>query len=391
MRRWGAFAASFTLALALAAAFANAGGAGTIRGLGVGLAAKPLTPGAKLFRRDVCPDRPGPRAQCNAAVAANAAGQPHASLGPAGYTPAQLHTAYNLPNTAPFVQTIGIVVAYDHPTAERDLATYSSTFGLPQCTSASGCFRKVNQIGAPGPYPGVNPAWALEAAMDVQIAHAICQNCRIVLVEANSNLYDDLVIAVDTAIRLGATIVSNSYGGAEFSAQTTAAYDGHFNRPGIAITASSGDIGNRVEYPSSSRYVTAVGGTTLRLTSSGERLSETAWRHAGSGCSRYSPKPSWQRDTGCARRSVADVSAVADTDTGAAVYTSTPSYGQTGWFKVGGTILAAPLVAGAYALDGNYSPVCASGLSSPALFLNNIIYCTESYCGGTDLWTEYTV
>ena len=385
MRSMTAVAAAFALALTAATYAASAGAAtGEFR---PGLASKRLAPKPILYRRDVCPDRPGTRAQCNAAVAANGAGAPHASLGPAGYTPAQLHTAYNLPTMAPSAPTIGIVVAYDHPTAERDLATYSSTFGLPQCTSASGCFRKVNQQGAAGPYPAVNQLWALEAALDVQMAHAICHNCRIILVEANSNQYEDLVLAVDTAIRLGATIVSNSYGGAEFPAQTSAAYDGHFNRPGIAITASTGDYGYRVEYPSSSQYVTAVGGTTLRLAWNGTRQSETAWSNAGSGCSRYSPKPSWQRDTACPRRAVADVSAVADTNTGVAIYTTTPYSGQTGWFKMGGTSVAAPIVAGIYALAGVRPGTGASGLYARASLLNDIVSGQNGYCGGLYLCT----
>src|SRR5204863_9510185 len=122
------------------------------------------------------------------------------------------------------------------------------------------------------------------------MASAICPNCKILLVEARTNSFANLAAAVDRAAILGATVISNSYGGSEFSSETSASYDGHFNHPGIAITVSSGDNGYGGEYPAASQYVTAVGGT--HLTQSGGTWTETVWSGAGSGCSAYEPKPS---------------------------------------------------------------------------------------------------
>jgi subtilase family serine protease len=303
--------------------------------------------------RAVCPGPVFAAARCHAEVVTDSRGNPLATTSPTGYGPAVFHSAYALPTTAALPQTIAIVDAYDDPTIESDLGVYSSSYGLPACTAANGCFLKVNQSGVQGAYPSRNAGWGLEISLDVETAHALCQNCKILLVEANSNQFADLAAAEDTAARLGASVISNSYGGSEFSSETSASYDGHFNHPGVAITVSSGDGGYGVEYPAASPYVTAVGGTTLQLNSDGTRRAETAWSGAGSGCSAYEPKPSWQTDSGCSRRTVADVSADADPATGASVYDSTRYQGQKGWFKVGGTSLAAPLLAGVYALAGN--------------------------------------
>lgn len=175
----------------------------------------------------------------------------------------------------------------------------------------------------------------------------MCENCSILLVEAKSATNPNLLTAVDTAVSLGATVVSNSYGSDETSSETT--YDKHFNQPGIAVMASSGEEGYGVSYPAASRYVIAVGGTTLNLTSSGAYSSESAWSDGGSECSKYETKPTWLQDTGCKKRSVADVSADADTTSGAAVYDSVKYSNQKGWVKIGGTSLASPLVAGIFA------------------------------------------
>jgi subtilase family serine protease len=177
---------------------------------------------------------------------------------------------------------------------------------------------------------------------------AVCPNCKILLVEASSNSFANLAAAVDTAARLGANVISNSYGGSEYSTETTD--EAHFNHPGVAITVSSGDNGFGVEFPAASQYVTAVGGTSLRRSTGGRGWSETAWNGAGSGCSGYVTKPSWQHDSGCGRRTVADVSAVADPNTGVSVY---DSYGVGGWLVFGGTSASAPLIASVYALAGN--------------------------------------
>jgi subtilase family serine protease len=273
----------------------------------------------------------------------------------------QFQTAYSLPSaTAGAGQTIGIVDAYDDPTAQTDLTKYSTTFGLPQlasCPSANPCFKKVNQTGGTS-YPKSDGGWALEISLDVQIAHAACPNCSILLVEASSNSFANLLTAEDYATS-HATVVSNSWGGNEGSSET--GYDSHFKSTSVPITFSSGDSGYGVEYPAASPYVTAVGGTTLTLNADNSRSNEAAWSGAGSGCSAYEAKPTWQTDTaGCKQRTVADVSADADPNSGAAVYDSTKycalfghALCSTGWYQVGGTSLASPLIASVYALAGN--------------------------------------
>jgi subtilase family serine protease len=270
---------------------------------------------------------------------------------PNGYGPADLQSAYALPSASAGAGNVfAIVDAYDDPTAEADLGTYRSTYGLSSCTTANGCFRKVGQTGTSA-LPRANGGWAQEISLDLDMASAVCPNCKILLVEANSNAFTDLAAAEDTAARLGASVISNSYGGSEFSAESTATYNGHFNHPGIPITVSSGDAGYGVEFPAASQYVTAVGGTSL--TRAGSAFTERAWSGAGSGCSAYIAKPSWQTDGGCARRTVADVSAVADPNTGVAVYDSYKYRGAAGWMVFGGTSASAPIVAGVYALAGD--------------------------------------
>jgi subtilase family serine protease len=299
----------------------------------------------------VCPDRGPDAARCHAHVVADPDGKARTNTTPAGYGPAQFQTAYGLPSSsAGSGMTIAIVDAYDNPRAESDLGVYSSQFGLPQCTTANGCFKKVNQSGGSN-YPRSNSGWGLEIALDIQVAHAVCPLCHILLVEANSNSFNDLLAAEDYAAG-HANVVSNSWGANEFSSETV--YDSHFNHSGVPITFSSGDSGYGVEYPAASQYVTAVGGTKLSVGAGNVRSSETVWNGAGSGCSAYEAKPSWQTDSGCGGRTVADVSADADPNTGAAVYDSCySSFGRFcsgGWFQVGGTSLASPLIAAVYAL-----------------------------------------
>ena len=303
----------------------------------------------------VCPGAAVDNARCSAHVVTDRNGNPSATTAPTGYGPTQFQTAYGLTAAAaaPTTQTIGIVDAYDDANAESDLAVYSQTYGLPACTTANGCFKKVNQKGGTN-YPRKNSGWALEISLDVQIAHATCPNCRILLVEASSSSFSNLLAAEDWATS-HANVVSNSWGASEFSSETTSSYDGHFNRPGVPITVSAGDNGYGPEYPAASRFVTAVGGTTLNLNADNTRASESVWNGTGSGCSAYETKPTWQSDTGCTRRTVADVSADADPNTGAAIYDSAGYSGQVGWFRVGGTSLSAPLIAAVYALAGNGS------------------------------------
>jgi subtilase family serine protease len=286
-------------------------------------------------------------------------GQPHATTSPTGYGAADIRSAYGLSSLSSGGRTVAIVDAYDDKSAESDLATYRSTNGLPPCTTANGCFKKVNQNGVQGSYPANNVGWATEISLDLDAVSAACPDCHILLVEATNNSNTNLYTAVDTAARApGVVAISNSYGGSESSAETSS--DSHFNHPGIAVTVSSGDSGYGVEYPAASRWVTAVGGTSLNRASNARGWSETAWNGAGSGCSAYEPKQSWQTDAGCARRTVADVSAVADPNTGLGVYDTNCNFvGQvqgtcfSGWATVGGTSLSAPLIASVYALAGN--------------------------------------
>jgi subtilase family serine protease len=340
--------------------------------------------------RPVCPGPSAPGdARCHSHVVVDGQGNPNAAATPAGYGPAQFQGGYGLPSGSTGAgagQTIGIVDAYDDPNIESDLGVYSSQYGLPPCTTANGCFKKVNQTGGTS-YPAKNAGWALEISLDVEIAHAVCPNCKILLVEASSTSLTNLLAAEATAVKLGATVVSNSWGASESSGETS--NDSAFNHPGIPITVSSGDNGYGVEWPAASQYVTAVGGTTLTL-SGNSYVSETVWSGAGSGCSAYEPKPSWQKDTGCAKRTVADVAADADPNTGAAVYDSVRYNGQSGWFQVGGTSLASPLIAAVYALAGNGTSVVFG--SNPYSFagssnLHDVTSGSNGSCGGSYLCT----
>ncbi|MCW2861196.1 MAG: serine protease [Actinoallomurus sp.] len=276
------------------------------------------------------------------------------AVAPSGLSPANLQSAYKLPSsTAGSGQTVAIVDAYNAPNAEADLATYRSQYGLPACTTANGCFKKVNQTGGTS-YPATDAGWAQEISLDVDMVSAVCPNCKIVLVEATSPSFANLGTAVNTAARL-ANVISNSYGGSDASDST---YGSYYNHPGKAITVSSGDAGYGVEYPASSHYVTAVGGTSLKTASNTRGWTETAWSGAGSGCSSYNTALTGQSGlTGCSRRAVADVSAVADPATGVAVYDSTPYQGQSGWMIFGGTSVAAPIIGGVYGLAGNAASV----------------------------------
>ncbi len=272
---------------------------------------------------------------------------------PSGYGPTDLQSAYALPSSAGAGATVAIVDAQDDPNAESDLATYRSQYGLPACTTANGCFKKVDQNGGTN-YPTADSGWAGEISLDVDMVSAVCPQCHILLVEANSANMDDLGAAVNRAVTMGAKYVSNSYGGSEDSTDPSSDAS-YFNHPGVAITVSSGDSGYGVEYPAASQYVTSVGGTSLSRASNTRGWSESVWgtssggEGAGSGCSAYDPKPSWQKDTGCAKRTVADVSAVADPNTGLAVY---DSYQATGWNVYGGTSASSPIIASVYALAG---------------------------------------
>src|SRR6185436_715031 len=178
---------------------------------------------------------------CHARIRTDKAGGIHPMAAPAGLTPADIQAAYAIPTGATGI-TVAIVDAYDNPNAESDLAVYRAQFGLPPCTTANGCFKKVSQTGSTTALPTPDTGWAGEIALDIDMVSAACPSCKILLVEADSALLSDLGAAVNMAASLGATAISNSYGGSETS-DSAAADSLFFNHPGIAITVSSGDDG----------------------------------------------------------------------------------------------------------------------------------------------------
>lgn len=313
-----------------------------------------------------------------------------AAATPSGYGPSQLQSAYDLPSaTAGSGETVGIVDAYSDPNAAADLAVYRSEFDLPACTVASGCLTVVSQTGSTTSLPRSNAGWATEESLDMDMVSSICPNCHIILVEATSSSNANLGAAVNEAAKLGADAISNSYGGSESSSDTS--YDTkYYDHPGIAITASSGDSGYGAQYPASSQYVTAVGGTSLTQASNSRGWTETAWSDAGAGCSAYDPQPSFQASvgTGCAKRAVADVSADADPNTGVAVYDSTAYEGYVGWQVYGGTSVASPIIASVYALAGNTASVDNAALpyADPSA-LNDVTSGSDGLCSPSQLCT----
>ena len=315
-------------------------------------------PGAHGQR--VCTDAQAGEANCHALKLVEADGwavaSPNAATPPAsGKTPTLIRDAYKLTGLSSGGRTVAIVDAYGYPNAERDLGTYRSTFGLSACTTANGCLRIIDQNGGTN-LPRVNVGWAQEQALDLDAVSATCPDCKIVLVQAKSASFADLGTAVNTAARQsGVVAISNSYGGSDAPDST---YGTYYNHPGIAVTASTGDNGYQGgSYPASSAYVTAVGGTSLtKATGTTRGWTESVWSGAGSGCSTYNAALAAAApfSTGCAKRAMADVSAVADPQTGLAVYAPTTRTSST-WAQYGGTSLSAPIIAAVYALSGNTS------------------------------------
>ena len=300
----------------------------------------------------VCAPVPG-GARCFALIVTTAPGQNAPAVVaavPQGYGPVDLQSAYNLSSlsaTRGIGQTVAIVDAYDDSTAESDLAAYRSTYGLSPCTTANDCFRKVDQNGGTS-YPPSDAHWSEEISLDLDMVSAIAPNAKMMLVEGNSTSFSDLATATNEAANLGATQISNSYGGDE---ESGGAYAGSYGHAGVAVTASTGDNGYGCVrfwapcFPASVPSVEAVGGTSLNSISP---RTESAWGGAGSGCSTQFAKPSWQQDPDCSMRSVGDVSAVADPNTGVAVYASALG----GWAILGGTSASAPIIASFDALIG---------------------------------------
>jgi subtilase family serine protease len=309
-----------------------------------------------VFHVAVCPALIAPgTARCHAHVVTDSKGNPifraaKINQTPSGYTPANLRAAYNITATGSSSTIVAIVDAYGYTNAASDLATYRSAYGLPACTTSNGCFAKYNESGVQGSYPVQNTGWAQESALDIEMVSAMCPNCKIILVEANSSSYGDLATAENTAAALGARVIDNSYGGSE---QGTQPYESAYNHAGIAVTVSTGDDGYAAgpQFPATSPHVTAVGGTSLSPSGTTRGWSETAWSDGGSGCSAIYAKPAWQKDKLCAKRMEADVSAVADPNTGVAVYGPVSS-SASGWEVFGGTSVSAQIIGGIYGANG---------------------------------------
>ena len=321
----------------------------------------PYVPGVAHYSKRVCARVPAGAAACEAKVWTDAGGTPVANAAPAGYGPGDLQGAYGLASLASSAgsgKTVAIVDAYDDPTAAQDLATYRSTYGLPAVPS----LRKVSQTGSATALPTVDAGWAQEISLDLDMVSAACPNCSILLVEATSASLADLATAVNYAkAQPGVVAVSNSYGGRESSSETTYAGSYSAGQAGQWITASSGDSGYGAQSPAVFNTVVAVGGTSLSRASGTTRgWAESAWSGAGSGCSAYIAA-TFNLSSPCgSKRAEADVSAVADPNTGVAVYDSTPSAGSSGWLVFGGTSASAPLIGAVHALAASSASSAAS-------------------------------
>lgn len=303
-----------------------------------------------------------------------------------GLGPADIRKAYKLAKKGKKGQTIGIVDAFDNPRVEADLKAYRAAYKLPACTTANHCFRKVDQRGTKK-YPVGDPGWGVEIALDVQAVSASCPTCKILLVEADDDSLESIGAAVNTAVRLGATVVSNSYGTDEFASMVGLGKK-YYTHPGVPIVASSGDYGfTAASFPAVLKSSWAVGGTWLKPTKSGG-WTEDAWELAGSGCSAYIPKPSVQKDKNCSMRTVSDVSAVADSAEGFAVYDTYGLGEDNGWIAVGGTSLSAPLISGMIGMAGNAKTVAnPSYLYTHRKGLKDVKGGSNGYCGGDYLCT----
>jgi subtilase family serine protease len=345
--------------------------------------AEPPEKTGNVFHKAVCGHgNPHDTARCHAHVVTDAEGdeldaQVTPNVVPSGYGPADLRSAYNI--TTDGTTTIAIVDAYGYPNAEQDLAVYRAQYGLPPCTTANGCFRKVNQSGQQSNYPKADTGWSQESALDLDMASAMCPGCKLVLVEGTTPSFANLAAAVRTAAGIaGVTVISNSYGGTETGSTT---YEPSYNQPGKAVTVSTGDSGYGVQFPASSPHVIAVGGTHLVRAANARGWSETAWTSGGSGCSTVYAKPSFQTDPLCGNRVEADVSAIGDPNTGVAVYGPTTRRGS-GWMVFGGTSVSAPLIGGIYGVTG-HKPTGAASIYANAASLNDVTSGTNGSCGGT--------
>lgn len=339
-----------------------------------GLAASPASAAASRTHhrsKAVCSKPLRHYAGCNSVALVDGFGHPLISASPQGLAPADLQGAYGLPAVGGAGRVVAIVDAYDDPHAAADLAVYRTHYGLPPTT-----LLKVGQTGT-AVLPAANSGWAEEESLDLDAVSAVCPGCAIALVEASSSSIGDLLTAEQTATHLpGVVAVSNSWGGGEPSNVT--ALDAVFAVPGVMVTASSGDNGYGVEFPAAAPSVVAVGGTALTVTAAHGYGGETAWSGAGSGCASIAVKPLWQKTSSCPHRAVADASAVADPNTGLAIY---DSYGQrsVGWLVVGGTSLSSPVIAAVHALSGSIHTTAAS-LYAPGLAVHDVVSGSNGRC-----------
>ena len=320
---------------------------------GADAAAPRLTHMSGLHAQRVCAKATTGHAACFAKVLVNKKGAIPMATSPlaSALSPAQLRAAYNLNGTSGAGRTVAIVDAYGYPNLERDLGIYRQQYGIPACTQANGCLKIIDQNGGTS-LPRTNVGWAQEQALDVDAVSAACPDCKILMVQTKTNAFTNLGQGVITASQQGGVVaISNSYGGGDAADST---YGTYYNHPGIAVTASTGDNGYKgASYPASSSYVTAVGGTTLKMTGN-TRTSETVWSGAGSGCSTLNPALAAAASfgTGCAKRAMADVAAAADPNTGGLSVYSPTTAKNSSWSQFGGTSESSPIIAAVYALAG---------------------------------------
>lgn len=336
------------------------------------------------FHQAVCARAIGKgEARCFAHVVTDERGNPLAGkpvdaspqATPSGFGPASLRSAYAISGSGSSASVVAIVDANGYSNAEADLAVYRAQYGLPPCTTANGCFIKKDQRGGTA-YPRNNTGWAQEQALDLDMASAMCPNCKILLVQADSASFANLAAAVNyAATYTGVKAISNSYGGGEAG---SSAYNSAYSHSGIAITASTGDSGFGASFPATSPTVIAVGGTRLVASGNARGWAETAWSSGGSGCSAVYAKPAWQLDA-CTTRMEADVSAVGDPATGVAVYGPTGKGSQSGWLVFGGTSVSAPIVGGIYGVAGHGASNASLFWSTPGS-LNDITSGSNGTC-----------
>jgi len=269
-----------------------------------------------------------------------------------GFTPTDIQTAYNLTGLHSGGRTVAIVDAYGYPGLESDLATYRSSYGLPECSTANGCFKRMDQNGGSSS-PPTDPGWDLEQALDVDAVSAACPDCHILVVQASSSSFANLEAAVNrAAMQAGVVAISNSYGcrpGCRIPDNPA------YNHRGIAVVASSGDIGfDGGSYPAEDSKVVGVGGTSVTRDGSSRGYSESAWSGAGSGCGN-NHRPKWQTraHTTCGTKATSDVSMAADPNLGGLVVYCGSVSGCGGFTQVGGTSESSPLIGAVYALSGN--------------------------------------